>query len=69
MHWIFSTTAMSIRDPSRYTMLTNPVKTVAFTIRAVGQDKFEDVIVPDAPQSSQTVVPKSPQGQANGMRS
>ncbi|KAK5056136.1 hypothetical protein LTR84_012689 [Exophiala bonariae] len=41
----------------------------AFTIRAVGQDTFDDVVVPDAPQSSQTVAPKNPQGQVNGMRS
>jgi hypothetical protein len=42
---------------------------VVFTLRAVGQDKFEDVIVPDAPQKSQTAAPKNPQGQVNGMRS
>ncbi|KIV89798.1 hypothetical protein PV10_07173 [Exophiala mesophila] len=25
-----------------------------FTLKAVGQDKFEDVVVPDAPQQSQS---------------
>ncbi|EXJ88387.1 hypothetical protein A1O1_05317, partial [Capronia coronata CBS 617.96] len=40
----------------------------AFTLRAVGQENFDDVIVPDAPaQSAQP--PKTPTAQANGMRS
>lgn len=46
-----------------------PRSAVVFTLRAVGQDNFDDVIVPDAPQKSQTVAPKNPQGQVNGMRS
>ncbi|KIW48409.1 uncharacterized protein PV06_00996 [Exophiala oligosperma] len=39
----------------------------AFTLHAVGQDSFDDVIVPDAPAAKQS--PKTPTAQANGMRS
>ncbi|KAL6244492.1 hypothetical protein RBB50_008734 [Rhinocladiella similis] len=39
----------------------------AFTLHAVGQDRFEDVIVPDTPAAKQS--PKTPTTQANGMRS
>lgn len=37
---------------------------VAFTLRAVGQDNFEDVVVPDAQQQP----PKTPNVQTNGIR-
>jgi hypothetical protein len=37
---------------------------VAFTINAVGQDKFEDVIVPDTPQQP----PKTPKVAVNGSK-
>jgi hypothetical protein len=37
--------------------------TVAFTLKAVGQENFDDVIVPDAPAA------KPPNAPANGMRS
>ncbi|KAJ9500518.1 hypothetical protein LTR99_000559 [Exophiala xenobiotica] len=50
--------------------LTLAPKTVAFTLRAVGQDRFEDVIVPDAPgaQPAQPS-PKPGTSAVNGMRS
>ncbi|KAJ4525834.1 hypothetical protein HRR83_001023 [Exophiala dermatitidis] len=44
----------------------------AFTLKAVGQDNFEDVVVPDAPApaaAQQQQAPKAPNAQANGMRS
>ncbi|KAK5467614.1 hypothetical protein LTS15_000587 [Exophiala xenobiotica] len=41
----------------------------AFTLRAVGQDRFEDVIVPDAPQAQAQPSPKPGTSQVNGMRS
>jgi len=37
---------------------------VTFTLKAVGQDRFEDVIVPDAPQEPL----ETPKVQTNGAR-
>lgn len=38
----------------------------AFTLKAVGQERFEDVIVPPPPSQQQP--PKTPNVQANGVR-
>ncbi|KIX01580.1 uncharacterized protein Z518_09306 [Rhinocladiella mackenziei CBS 650.93] len=46
-------------------IFTFAVGVFAFTLKAVGQETFDDVIVPDAPAQS----PKAPTAHANGMRS